>query len=141
MRDMPLTMCSLVVVAALHFATLIVPVEDVAKDHVDLIELNHFYDDEGRKVFDQLIFYDWCNCAKRYQVRAHRLVKCSNQLPERDWEHGWYVSIWMDKTDGEVMRLVRADLMRETWTQYDPELCEREVFPEERRVKLRSANP
>ncbi len=32
----------------------------VTRTKVDLIELNHFLDVEGREVFQQLIFYDWC---------------------------------------------------------------------------------
>ena len=30
-----------------------------ATRHVDLIELNHFVDEDGREVFKQVIFYDW----------------------------------------------------------------------------------
>lgn len=43
----------------LFFAVLCLnPTEHVAVDEVDLIELNHFYDDRGKLVFRQLIFCD-----------------------------------------------------------------------------------
>ena len=29
------------------------------EQRVDLIELNHFYDDSGRHSYDQIIFYEW----------------------------------------------------------------------------------
>ena len=55
----------------------IAPQDDVARESVDLIELNHFYDEQGRLVFDQVIFYDWSAADARYNVRAWRLVKNS----------------------------------------------------------------
>src|SRR5262245_22979763 len=110
------------------------PTEDVSREKVDLMEVNHFYDEQGRLVFDQVIFYDWSPEHSRYMVRAWRLVKNPTQLPERDWRDGGYLAVWQD---GEIVRRVQADSMRETWTQYDPELAEREFLPKERRKELR----
>jgi hypothetical protein len=106
----------------------------VARETVDLVEVNHFYDEQGRLVFDQTIFYDWSADNGRHMVRAWRLVKNPAQLPQRDWNDGGYVSIWHD---GDVLRHVRATSIRETWTQYDPELVEREFLPKEHRKELR----
>jgi hypothetical protein len=113
----------------------IAPREDVARETVDLIEVNHFYDEHGRLVFDQVIFYDWSKDDARYMVRAWRLVKNPAQLPQRDWKDGGYTAVWQD---GELLRHVRAKSTRETWTQYDPELVEREFLPKERRKELRA---
>jgi hypothetical protein len=116
------------------------PREDVARDSVDLIEINHFYDEQGRLVFDQVIFYDWSSADARYMVRAWRLVKNPGQLPQRDWKSGGYVAVWQDSGQGgEVLRHVQSQSIRETWTQYDPELVEREYLPKERRKELRAA--
>ena len=113
----------------------ITPQEDVARETVDLIEINHFYDEHGRLVFDQVIFYDWSQDDARYMVRAWRLVKNPAQLPQRDWKgSGGYLAVWQD---GELLRHVRSQSIRETWTQYDPELVEREYLPKERRKELR----
>ena len=113
----------------------ITPQEDVARETVDLIEINHFYDEHGRLVFDQVIFYDWSQDDARYMVRAWRLVKNPAQLPQRDWkDRGGYIAVWQD---GELLRHVRSQSIRETWTQYDPELVEREYLPKERRKELR----
>lgn len=118
----------------------IAPREDVARESVDLIELNHFYDEHGRLVFDQVIFYDWSSADARYNVRAWRLVKNPAQLPQRDWSGpaasaGNYSAMWQD---GDQLRQVRSQSFRETWTQYDPELVEREYLPKERRKELRT---
>ncbi len=111
------------------------PQQDVARESVDLIEVNHFYDEHGRLVFDQVIFYDWSAGDARYMVRAWRLVKNPAQLPHRDWRDGGYATLWQD---GEVLRHVRSRSIRESWTQYDPELVEREYLPKERRKELRT---
>ena len=111
------------------------PREDVATERVDLIEVNHFYDDQGRLVFDQLLFYDWSHDDGRYQLRAWRMVKNTAQLPQRNWQSGGYAATWQD---GDVLRKISAPTIRESWTQYDPELTEREFLPKERRRELRS---
>jgi hypothetical protein len=111
------------------------PHERVARDSVDLIEVNHFYDEYGRLVLDQVIFYDWSAEHSRYMVRAWRLVKNASQLPQRDWQEGGYIAVWQD---GEVLRDVRSTAVRETWTQYDPELVEREYLPKEKRRELKT---
>lgn len=121
-------------ISAIVVACGISPQEDVARERVDLVEVNHFYDEQGRLVFDQTIFYDWSESHSRYMVRAWRLVKNHAQLPQRDWQDGGYVAVWHD---GELLRHVHAESMRETWTQYDPELMEREYLPKEQRRELR----
>jgi hypothetical protein len=103
-------------------------------DRVDLIEINHFYDDHGRLVFDQTIFYDWSADDSHYHVRAWRLLKNPSQMPARDWRQGNYVAVWQD---GDVLRKVQAETVRETWTQYDPELIERDYLPKDQRRELR----
>lgn len=112
------------------------PREDVIRESVDLIELNHFYDEHGRLVFDQVIFYDWSAADCRYNVRAWRLVKNPAQLPQRDWAKGCYSAMWQD---GEQLRQVQAKSFSETWTQYDPELLERQIAPVANRRGLRAA--
>jgi hypothetical protein len=120
---------------AITVAIGIAPREDVARESVDLIELNHFFDEHGRLVFDQVIFYDWSATDARYNVRAWRLVKNPAQLPQRDWATGGYSATWQD---GEQLRHIQSRSIRETWTQYDPELVEREYLPKERRKELRT---
>jgi hypothetical protein len=107
--------------------------ELVVVDEVDLIEVNHFYDEQGRHVFDQTIFYDWCPVQCRYNVRAWRLLKNPSQRPHRDWQGGGYVAFWHD---GSLLRRVRGRAFRESWTQYDPELVERDFLPKEQRQDL-----
>ena len=84
-------------------------------------------------VFDQVIFYDWCNQQCRYHVRAWRLLKKPAQIPSRNWQHGDFVAIWQDN---ETLRRVRAQSLRQSWTQHDPELAEREYLPKEKRADL-----
>lgn len=105
----------------------------VLRQRVDLIELNHFVDDEGREVFRQVIFYDWSHEHRRFHVRAWRLVKRDSQLPLRRWSPRRYQCTWHD--DG-LLRQVWAPKMRETWSQRDPERVNRELLPEDQRKPL-----
>src|SRR5262249_6307682 len=82
-------------------------------------------------------FYDWASSESRYNVRAWRLVKNPSQLPQRDWSGGGYSAMWQD---GEQIRHIRSKSIRETWTQYDPELVEREYLPKEKRKELRTVS-
>ena len=112
------------------------PTEHAKVDRVDLVEINHFFDEQGRLVFDQLIFYDWCGVQKRYNVRDWRLLKSPAQIPVRNWKDRDYVAVWHDFKERDVLRKVVAKMIRETWTQYDPELVEREFLPQEKRREL-----
>jgi len=105
----------------------------VASQHVDLIELNHFVDADGREVFRQVLFYDWSPTHRRFIVRAWRLVKTDSQIPRRRWEPAQYRCVWHD--DG-LMREVTAPSFRETWTQRDPERQNRKLVAEDARKPL-----
>ena len=112
------------------------PVQREAIDQVDLAEINHFYDEQGRLVFDQIIFYDWCPAQSRYNVRDWRLLKNPAQVPLRNWREGNFVAAWHDFKDRDLLRKVKAKMVRQTWTQYDPELLEREFLAQEKRLEL-----
>lgn len=105
----------------------------VIADRVDLMEVNHFYDEKGKLVFNQIIYFDWSEHHGRYMVRDWKLLKTSAQLPIKDWKTDEYVAVWYD---GDLLRLVRCPFVRESWTQYDPELVEREFLPKEHRALL-----
>ena len=104
----------------------------VLREHCDCLEVNKLYDEHGREVFTQAIWIDVVDGIE--QVVAWRLVKQPNQLPMRDWASGGYVCKWLD---GETVREVRTNCVRETFLQYDPELIARETFPKEKRRELR----
>ena len=110
----------------------IAPHETVLREQCDLIEVNSFIDESGREVFLQAIYYDWSG--EDWRVRDWRLIKHPSQLPARDHSAGDYVATWQD---GDRLRQVRATQIRESWTQYDPELEARERLPKEMRRGLR----
>lgn len=123
-----------VTIIALSLAAILPQPDGVTRDVCDLIEVNHFFDEQGRLVFQQAIFWDWSDDEGRYNVRAWRLVKEPAQLPQRDWRAGGYFALWQD---GELIRRVQAGAIRETWTQFDPEILERDYLPAERRQPLK----
>jgi hypothetical protein len=109
------------------------PSNGVVQDRVDLIEVNHYYDEHGEAVFDQVIFYDWSPRQSRFHIRAWRLLKSPEQVPHRDWKRRDFVSLWYD---GDQLREVRTPSVCETWTQHDPEQAERRQIPRAARREL-----
>ena len=124
MGTMTTTLAFCMVATGLH------PKTNVLSDKVDLIEINHCYDEKGQLVFDQLLFYDWSPTKCHYDVRDWRLLKNPIQVPRRNHEAGGFVAVWRD---GQVMRKVHAETIRESWTQYDPEITEQQFLPKEQR--------
>jgi hypothetical protein len=110
-----------------------IPHDAILRDRVDLVEVNHFCNDQAQLVFDQIIFYEWCQGKGRHEIVAWRLLKNPRQKPQRDFRTGEHSSLWLD---GETIREVRAQTVRETWTQVDPELVGRETLPKEQRKEL-----
>lgn len=110
----------------------IIPHDWVVTDNVDVLEINVFYDQCGKVVFRQLIAWDFDGVELR--VRAWRMAKTPSFDPRWDWERNDAFSIWNE--DG-IIREVRAKAMRESHTQIDPELDDRDYLPKERRRELR----
>ncbi len=101
---------------------------------VDLIELNHFYDDLGRHAYDQVIFYEWSPDYRRFHVIAWCLVENDlSRMPTRNPKNGEYVVRWNDR-DAKVHRVVRSALYRETWSQVDPERVNKKLLDEKYRT-------
>lgn len=58
------------------------PVELAVVERVDRMVLNHFYDERGKLVFDQIIFFDWVPDGKIYLVE--------NGHYQTTWEGGGF---------------------------------------------------
>lgn len=105
-------------------------------ENVDLIELNHFYDDLGRHQYDQVIFYEWSPDYSRFHVVAWCLIEDDHaKLPVQEPGSGKYVVRWYDR-ESKVTREVRSKLYRETWSCTDPERANKKLIEEKYRVSL-----
>ena len=100
---------------------------------VDLMELHHFVDPEGREVFRQVIFYDWRPTTRRFEIRGWRLIKDPSELPRPLFRPGGHLAVWRDD---DVRHEVRSAKFRETWSDRDPERLARRRLPENRRRPL-----
>jgi hypothetical protein len=111
---------------------------DVVEEYVDLIELNHFYDQQGRHVYDQVIFYERTPDTGRFQVRAWCLVEdrdALNRRPVKNSETQRYQVDWLDN-DQRLMRKITSHLYRESWSQIDPERVNKKIYDERLRILL-----
>ena len=103
---------------------------------VDLVELNHRYDDQGRHCYDQVIFYEWSPDFRRYHVVAWCLVDNGlSRLPMFDHARNNYVVRWVDRETGR-QREIWAPVYRETWSDWDPERANKELMDEKYRISL-----
>lgn len=99
----------------------------VIRDHFEVMEVSHFYDEKGDLVFDQLLFWD------PEEIQAWKLIKAPSHMPYRDWVNGGYKAIF---ADGDNIRVITSRSRNETWEQYDRELERREFLPKEKRRDL-----
>lgn len=107
-------------------------------EYVDLIELNHFFDQQGRLVYDQVVFYERAPETGRFQVRAWCLVEDRehlNRRPVKNQETELYQVDWFD-TDQRFLRKITSRLFRESWTQVDPERSNKKFHDERLRISL-----
>ena len=110
----------------------------LAEEVVDLIELNHFYDQQGRLVYDQVIFYERAPESGRFQVRAWCLVEdreCLNRRPIKNQQTQLYQVDWFD-SDQRLLRKITSRLYHESWTQVDPERTNKKIHDERLRISL-----
>ena len=112
-------------------------------EHVDLIELNHFYDQKGAFLYDQVIFYERSPATGRFQVRAWCLVEdreLHNRRPIKNESTGVYQVDWYD-SDQRLQRKITSRLYRESWTQIDPERHDKKLHDERLRITLSKRQP
>ena len=105
---------------------------------VDLIELNHFYDQRGCLVYDQVIFYERAPETGRFQVRSWCLVEDRedlNRRPVKNHKTQLYQVDWFD-TDQRLLRKITSRLYRESWTQIDPERANKKIHDERSRIAM-----
>ena len=112
----------------------------IAEEHIDMIELNHYYDLKGRIVFDQIIFWEKWPSNGKYHVRAWCLAddnsnKFENRRPIYDYQTDLWVVNWND-TDAELRRKLTTSVYKESWTKTDPERDDKKHHNESNRIKL-----
>lgn len=91
--------------------------EPVIEEHVDRVEINHCFNEQGNFKFTQVIFYRWDNRVQDWLVVDWRWHKDAAQV--RKDRRGGFVVVWVDR---EQLRRVFTPIVQETWTTYDPEV-------------------
>lgn len=137
----------------------ILPANGPTTYECDSVELNHNYDDSGRLVFDQWVFRRWNSEQNREAVEWWCLIRGARDNVDEKARDAWN----LDKTkvgpyippfspqnlperntlivaypfgvsnDGMFVKVKYKYSFNETWTQYDPELVDRELLPKENR--------
>ena len=121
------------------------PLRDFSKveDRVDLLELNHKFDNQGRHVFSQVIAWERLPANGQYHVRAWKLIEKRESLTGwpvyNDMNQTWE-SHFVDMEIGGKLRVISSSLYRETFSQKDPESEDKKKLPHQLRLALNSGN-
>jgi len=110
----------------------------IIEEQVDMIELNHFFDPQGRHVYDQVIFYHVAPETGKFRVRAWCLIEDRESLsrrPLRDPHTSTARVEWYDENQ-KIVRRLTSKLFRESWTQVDPERSDKVQLEEKLRLSL-----
>ena len=107
--------------------------DNAARDHVDVIEINHYIDERGDPLVGQVLFFAWSDRDNRYNLRAWRfLSSVGDKLPMPTPDGGCVLRF----SDKGVPREVYAKIWRQTWTRYDREVREQTHVAREQRPEL-----
>lgn len=108
-------------------------IASVQERNFDVVEFNHYYDKDGQLIFDQLIFYRWDG--ERFELIDCRTIRESgyyhNAIKSFTSSNNSILFISNDK-----LYKVRFGEFRETWTQEDPDVKDREKYQFEARKGL-----
>jgi hypothetical protein len=96
---------------------------------VDMIELNHFYGEDGRRVLSQWIFWEYSVRLKQFVVMDWVIHKPGMPRPTRI-NKTWRLPL-CNKDMG--LAVIQSSVYNVTHTQYDPEIKNRELWPPDKR--------
>lgn len=109
------------------------PQPDVAKNEVDLIEVNYLHDKNGRLVHKQVIYYYWSPEHSEYFLRAWKILKCQEQIPVKNANRSGLTATWYDD---DVLRSVTTKVLKVSYTQHDPIHVARQYLAKDECKKL-----
>jgi len=92
------------------------PESHAIHDHRTVVEINVVYDGDGNETFRQYLFWSWNGGECRHYIDAWHIIK-SEPVFNNDCLLFW---------EGNRLRRVRADEVRERHLQYDIEIEERQ---------------
>lgn len=94
---------------------------------IEILELNHLYDHKAKHVLDQYIFWGYYPAKDAIHVLDYRLVKSKKIVPNGN------VLILTDKIR---VHKIYFKIFKETWTQTDPEVFDRQFVSIWKRKEL-----
>lgn len=108
----------------------------VIHDSVDVIEINECLHRPGAQgTLLQVIFWEFNLYKSEYHVVAWRMWKPQQSHPVYDHKAKKYVLIFWDDRD-DVIRCVTATSYRASFTEYDPEVQNRDIHHRNHRRRL-----
>lgn len=119
------------------------PQSNVVEDYVYIQERNYIHDAKtGNVRIDAMVYWDWCNCNRINAPKGEHLRVVDWRytkdvcLPSLDRELKKYIAEFKDPKDN-VQRRIISTYFDISHTDYDKEVEEKNIHPEESRRKLR----
>lgn len=107
-----------------------------AKERVDIMEINHYYDEDTKKLqFTQVIFWEIHKPTQQKVVVKWYLLNDLHQRPRLVPGTREYVVTWIDEKDRRIRKFY-TNILTETWTTYDPERENKKILPEKDRLGI-----
>lgn len=108
---------------------LIIPFSEPITDRCDRCEYNHYYDENGSHVFDQIIFYEWDG--EFFSIVDHFVFYGETYPTFSKSPYGDRVIF--HHRESKKLHVVTVGETVETWTQYDPEIRDKYLRQYKRR--------
>jgi hypothetical protein len=108
----------------------------VVREHVDVVELNHFYDKRGNHLYDQVLFWERLPGSGDFRIRGWTLIddrEAVSRAPTKDAKTGLYEVTWINE---EGVRKLHSRIYVESWTHRDPERDDKRYLAEAYRLSL-----
>ena len=109
------------------------------QEHIDLIELNHKYDQKGNWIFDQIIYWEKHPHQTKYYVRTWHHAQKPEHYPQKHPTQQTWTNTWTDDKNHTHHHTTKN--YQETWTQNDPERDNLKKLPQNQRLNLATKPP
>ncbi len=102
----------------------------------DTIELNHFYDGEGKLLFNQFVFWEFDESDSQWKVVDWMLGTYNFGSTKVNYDLNTTVKTLVINRQTNLFKIKYKNRFFESWTQYDSELANRSILSIEKRRGL-----
>lgn len=96
---------------------------------VDMVEVNHYYNEKDELIFTQVIYYEWKHDYCRFDVMKWHMLENTKIHKQGNW---FYINNW----EATPPIRVKTKRLRTSHTYYDPERLNQKLTHPDQRTDL-----